>query len=151
VGAGAVLNLGAGRRIVAGAINTDLVQHSPDISIIHDLNIVPWPWRDGEFDEVQAISVLEHLKLTLIESLDECWRILKPGGRLVVKYPLAGGPTAYADPTHRWQWGEGVTDYVDPRTLPGQVYDYYTPHKWEILSRGIIKDRNVKVIMRPMK
>lgn len=146
-----VLNLGAGRRLIKGAVNHDIVRHCPEITIIHDLNITPWPWGDCSFEEIQAISVLEHLKLTFIEALDECWRILKPGGRLVVKYPLASGPTACADPTHRWQWDEGVTDYVDPRTLAGRIYDYYTPRKWEIQSRGIIKERNVKVIMRPVK
>ena len=146
-----ILNLGAGRRLIEGATNHDLVKHSPGIDVAHDLNVTPWPWGDDSFDEIQAISVFEHLKLTLIESCDECHRILKPGGLLIVKYPLASGLTAYADPTHRWQWGEGVTDYVDPRTRAGREYDYYTPRKWEIVDRGVIKGRNVKVVMRPVK
>lgn len=145
------LNLGAGNRIVEGAVNHNLVKHRPEIDIACDLNMVPWPWEDNSFDEIQLISTAEHLKLTLIETLNECWRILKPKGKLIIKYPLWNGPNTHKDPTHRWFWDLGVLDYVDQSTRDGQMYCYYTDKKWKIHSRGVIKNRNVKAELIPVK
>lgn len=149
----AILNLGAGDRIRTepGAVNHDLTRHRPEIDCTYDLNHTPWCWPGDSFDLIDARSVFEHLRLTLIESCDECWRVLRPGGRLVLLYPLATGLTTYDDPTHRWYWSERVTDYLDPDTNYGRDYAYYTPRKWRILSRGVIKDRNVKVVLEPRK
>lgn len=144
-----ILNLGTGSRLVPGAVNHDLTKHSPDIHIAWDLNITPWPWKDNEFDQVQLISVAEHLKLTLIETLNECHRITK--GVLIIKFPLWNGPNTHKDPTHRWFWDLGVLDYVDQTTKAGQIYYYYTPLKWKIKARGVIKNRNVKAELIPVK
>ena len=145
------LNLGTGNRIVAGAVNHDLTKHRAEIDCCWDLDNTPWPWANNEFDEIQLISVAEHLKITLIETLNECHRILKSGGKLVIKYPLWNGVNTHKDPTHRWFWDLGVLNYVDPNTRDGQVYSYYTPLKWSIKNQGIIKARNVKAILEPIK
>jgi ubiquinone/menaquinone biosynthesis C-methylase UbiE len=146
-----ILNLGAGNRIIEGAVNHDRLKHRPEISITHDLDVLPWPWSDSSFDAIQAISVFEHLSITLIQALDECWRILKPGGQLVIKYPIYTTPTAHDDPTHRWHWSEKVLDFVDDTTRYGREAAYYTPRRWHIVSRGLIKERNVKAVLEPVK
>jgi predicted SAM-dependent methyltransferase len=146
-----VLNLGAGNRIVEGAVNHDLWKHRPEVNIVHNLNLLPWPWPDDSFDEIQAVSIFEHLGITLVQSMDECWRILKPEGQLIVKYPLWDTPTVHDDPTHRWYWSERVLEIFDPETKYGQDHPYYTLKKWEILDKGIIKGRNVKARLRPRK
>ncbi len=129
------LNLGAGNRIDRGdkgAVNHDLTLHNPDIDVAHDLNDIPWPWDDESFDRVLAWAVLEHLRINLIESINECWRVLRPGGTVVVKLPLWDAEVSYDDPTHYWQFGLGVFDQFDPRTKRGAEYDFYTPFKWTI-------------------
>lgn len=146
-----VLNLGAGNRIIEGAVNHDLTAHRDEIGETHDLNLLPWPWNDGAFEEIQLVSVAEHLKLTLIETLNECWRILAPGGRLIIKYPVYTSPTSYDDPTHRWHWSENVLDFVDISTRHGKDNHYYTPYKWRILKKGLVHGRNVKAVMEPVK
>ena len=146
-----VLNLGCGDRVVDGACNHDIVKHRPEITVCHDLNTTPWPWPDNTFEMVEARSVFEHLKLTLVEACDECWRILKPGGKLSVLYPIYNGANTHHDPTHRWFWSEQVTDFLDPDTAFGKTYAYYTPRKWRVLNRGIIKERNVKVLLEVRK
>ncbi len=145
-----ILNLGTGIRLVPNATNHDLTKHSPDIDVAWDLNKTPWPWDTNEFDEIQLISVAEHLRLTLIETLNECHRILKPTGKLIIKFPLWNGVNTHKDPTHRWFWDLGVLDYVDQTTEAGQIYYYYTPLKWKIRNRGVIKNRNVKAILEPV-
>jgi len=147
-----ILNLGCGDRVMTGdVINHDLTKHRPEIDVTHDLNILPWPWPDNSFDEVQLISVAEHLKLNLIETLNECWRIIKPGGSLVLKYPVFTSINIHDDPTHRWYWSEKAIDFVDPATRYGQTNGYYTKYKWTIVSSGVIKERNLKAVLRPIK
>jgi len=146
-----ILNLGAGNRVIPGAVNHDLTKHRPEIDTTHDLNVLPWPWPDDYADEIQLVSVAEHLKLTLLETLDECWRILRPGGHLVIKYPVHTGPTIHDDPTHRWFWSAKALDFVDPTTRYGKVSGYYTERKWRIKSSGVVKGRNLKAIMEPIK
>jgi predicted SAM-dependent methyltransferase len=148
-----LLNLGAGIKIWEGenVVNHDIVQHSPAINAVWDLNETPWPWETNQFVEIHFYAVIEHLKLTPIESLNECHRILKPGGELRIRYPLFSSPNYHDDPTHRWPMSEKSLDYVDPRTVYGSEYHYYTPLKWHILERGIVKDRNVVARLTPLK
>lgn len=45
-------------------------------------------FKDGVFDVVFASNILEHLpKDKLVGTLGECWRLLKPGGTLMVLSP----------------------------------------------------------------
>ncbi len=142
------LNLGAGLDIRDGYVNHDLTKHAAGIDVSHDLNVRPWPWADETFAEILAQSVLEHLQITLIESLDECHRILGAGGILSVKYPLYTSPFIHHDPTHRWFWSERVFDYFDPRTQYGKEYPYYTARKWHIVGQnGDTKARNYWVTL----
>lgn len=127
-----ILNLGAGNKIIPGAVNHDIVQHRPEIGAVHDLNLLPWPWEDNSFDQIVARSVLEHLRPTLIETVNECWRILRPGGRLHVKVPYWNCEHAFVDPTHYWQFGLGTLQIFDPTTEYGRQYAWYTLRKWKI-------------------
>lgn len=133
------LNLGAGNEPITSAdcINHDLIKHRAEIAVAHDLNVRPWPWKDGAFEQVLAKSVFEHLSIDLVQALDECWRILAKGGVLYCKVPMWNAPQAYQDPQHRWRWAPGVFDYFDPDTPAGKEYSYYTPRKWQIAKRDI--------------
>jgi len=133
------LNLGTGNNIKEGWINHDVIKHRPEINIIWNLDKLPWPWKNKEFDTVYSESVFEHLKLTLIEACDECWRILEPEGILILRYPIFTSPNIHHDPTHRWFLSERAVDYLDPRTTLGARYSYYTERKWHIEERRIDK------------
>ena len=146
------LNLGCGDdvRVSEEWINHDLTTHRPEIDVAWDLNVRPWPWEDCSFDEIEAVSVFEHLELTLIETLDECWRILKPAGQLHVKYPVFTSPFVHDDPTHRWYWSSSVFDFVDPDTKYGKTYRYYTRCHWRIIRKTCDeKQRNCWVTLTP--
>lgn len=132
------LNLGAGNAIVADAINHDLVKHRPEIAVAHDLNVRPWPWPDRSMDLIMAKSVFEHLRITLVEAVDECWRILRPDGQLYMKLPVWNHEHAYEDPTHYWRFTLRSFDLFDPATTNGQVYGYYTPRKWKIIMPAML-------------
>ena len=68
-------------------INMDIVK-SPNIDIVHDLGVFPWPIEDKSYDGIFAKYVLEHLSWHDIEkAIKEIYRILKNGGKVVCFLP----------------------------------------------------------------
>lgn len=129
-----ILNLGAGNRIISDAVNHDLTQHRPDIDVAHNLNRMPWPWRDEEFNSIVAWAVLEHLDIDLLTAMNEMWRILLPDGEASIKLPYWCDEMSYNDPTHRYVVGLGIFDTFDPGTDRGERYSFYTDRKWYIVD-----------------
>jgi len=127
-----ILNLGAGNRIIGDAVNHDVIKHRPEIAVAWDLNNLPWPWPDQSFELIVARSVLEHLRLDLVQSFNECWRLLRPSGHLFVKLPYWQSDISHQDPTHRWFFSLKSLDQFDPDMTRGQEYAFYTPFKWKI-------------------
>lgn len=75
----------------------------PDV--VHDLNMMPYPFGDAEFDEIHAYEVLEHLGQQgnwrfFFSQFAELWRIIKPGGMLFGTAPTPSSPWAWGDPSH---------------------------------------------------
>lgn len=80
------LNLGCGGDVKEGYLNVDF-RDIPGTTKI-DLSKFPWPWEDGKASEIQMLDFLEHFPYKRTESiLNECWRVLKPGGELIVQVP----------------------------------------------------------------
>jgi predicted SAM-dependent methyltransferase len=116
------LNLGSGGRVIEGYTNVDLAGE-PDVRAdVRDL-----PFEDETVDEAMAIHVLEHLaRWDAPAALAEWFRVLKPGGKLVLELPdlvkccqnviagmgermglwgLYGDPSYRVDlMSHRWGW-----------------------------------------------
>ncbi len=129
-----ILNLGAGNKLVRGAVQHDLTAHRPEIDVAWDLNDLPWPWTDDSFDLVVACAVFEHLRNNLVVTVNECWRILRPGGILHMKLPFWRSDNSYRDPTHYWRFSLMTCDLFDPSTKYGRDYTFYTDRKWKIIQ-----------------
>lgn len=142
------INLGCGTDIRPNMINLDREAHSPGIDMAWDLNQIPYPLPNNHFDKVLLLSVIEHLIPTPLETLDEIWRITRPYGVLVLKFPLASSPTIHDDLTHRWFLSLKAFDVLDPRTERGQQYHFYTAKKWHILDRKTHKNMSAWLTMR---
>lgn len=137
-----VLNLGAGKKRIDGAVNHDreLDDRRPWLDVVHDLNVLPWPWEDESFDRIVARSVFEHLDVDLVASMNECWRLLRPGGTLYLKLPHWNSDIAYRDVTHRWRFSVRSFDQFDPGKRRGQEYDFYTDRTWKIVKPARLND-----------
>lgn len=130
-----ILNLGCGNVPIAGATNHDRIAHRPEVDVVHDLDVLPWPWEDNSYRRIVAQAVFEHLKLTLIESMEECWRILEPEGSVDIRIPWWQADNSWRDPTHRWQFSLSTLDIFVPETDYGTAYGFYTTRKWRYLRK----------------
>ena len=91
------LNLGCGNDIRRGWINLDINKH-PDVDVIHDLNQIPLPLNDDQFDIVFCMNILEHVNY--ISLINDIHRILKKEGILAIRIPHFTSKSNYYDPTH---------------------------------------------------
>lgn len=68
-----------------------------------DTRAFPWPIEDGLVDQVYAAFYFHRLdKPARWAFMDECWRVLKPGGQLVMVMPHWSSMRAIADPLAEW-------------------------------------------------
>jgi len=111
------LNLGCGSKIIPDApraatwINTDIAATHPAVRL-WDLEQMPWPWVDGEFNKVLAEDVFEHISpWAACGFMSECWRVLEPGGELILRVPHWQHHNAWTDPTHFRGCTEWTFDY----------------------------------------
>ena len=75
------LNLGAGRRVLPGWLNTDHMPRHPDVIAVNVANRLPF--GDASFEYVSSEHLIERLPLQKGRRfLAECFRVLKPGGRI---------------------------------------------------------------------
>ena len=106
---GRVLNLGCGQTQISGAVNLDVNPRSR-AEVIHDLNAFPYPFADNAFDVIVSRSILEHLS-DIPAVMDELYRILKPGGRVIIQVPYFRSQDAFNDPTHKAFFAAHSLDY----------------------------------------
>ena len=146
------LQLGCGIHPMPDATNHDLEKHSPFVDVAWNLDIMPWPWLDVEFERVVALDVMEHLKADVRDWLNECHRILKPEGTLVLRLPAWNAENSYIDPTHRKLFHEQTFSYWDERSDYYQNYGkfYFPEHKlWHIESiERRDNNSNIAYVMR---
>ena len=70
--------------------------------------------RYESLDELLALDVFEHVSLEIEPWLNECWRILKPGGKLDIRLPSWDNERSYRDPTHLRVYHRETFMYWDP-------------------------------------
>lgn len=102
-------------------INPD---HHPDI--VHDLEVLPYPFKDNEFDEIHAYEVLEHIGhqgnyLEFFAQFEELHRILKSDGLLCVTVPLYTSEWAWGDPGHRRVITPGTLAFLSQSQYQEQI------------------------------
>jgi len=102
---GAILDVGAGRlstRKLLASVGTsytscDVCQTHPELDVVCDIT-KPLPFGSSSFDTLYCCSVLEHTRAPWTV-FDELFRILRPGGRVILSVPfifyLHGAPEDY--------------------------------------------------------
>ena len=93
------LNLGSGDDYKPGFVNID---NSPHLKKDRefDLDQYPYPFKENSVDYIYAFGIIEHLD-NLKDFMEEVHRLLKPGGKLRFRVPMAFTHADARDPTHQ--------------------------------------------------
>lgn len=94
-----ILDVGCGLSKMKDAVGMD-VNPLVNPDVLHDLEVIPYPFSDSEFDLIHCSQVLEHTR-DIIPIMKEFHRIGKPGAMLHIAVPHFSGKTAFMDPSHR--------------------------------------------------
>jgi SAM-dependent methyltransferase len=109
----------------------DLVKLDLDESlrpdVVHDLNDLPYPFLDNEFDEIHAYEVLEHCGTQgdgkfFFDQFAEFYRILKPGGFMMISVPMWDSQVAWGVPDHK-------------RVMPACLFGFLNPDYYKNLGK----------------
>ena len=121
-----VLDIGCGINKSAGALGMD-VNPRTDADVIHDLNDLPYPFADDEFDEVIGHHVIEHVHDPMAVMV-ELHRITRHGGLVKLMVPHWTNPDWPSDLTHR----NHINSYSF-RNLTNEraVYPFYTDARFK--------------------
>lgn len=78
--------------------------------VTYDLNKFPYPFEDSSFDMIWCFHFLEHFQ-DLPKIMDEFYRLLKPGGKLIINTPHFSSVEAYRHWQHCHFFARGSFDY----------------------------------------
>ena len=143
------LNLGGGKYKIDGFdIYVDRIDFG--FNDVCDFEIDKLPYKDSSIRYIYSNHVLEHLR-DVQNILNECWRILKPGGTFEIKVPYglwrgASKPVHYQCITACW------FDWLRRE----DIFEWYGYKPWDIIKLEEIKNKEgeayeVKCIMTPRK
>jgi ubiquinone/menaquinone biosynthesis C-methylase UbiE len=121
------LDLGCGPNKAQGFVGVD-VRAQEGVDVVTDLS-ERWPFEDNSVEHVRACHVFEHLPDTL-HTMDELYRVLKPGARAEIDVPSTNGMGAFQDPTHKSFWNVNTFIYFDREQGLGALYGC---NKWNVL------------------
>lgn len=102
------IDLGCGPSKARGFVGVDIAP-GPGVDIIADLSQV-FPFEDSSVDELRAHDVIEHLA-DRIHTMNEIWRVCKPGAKVDIRVPSSDGRGAFQDPTHISFWNINSFQY----------------------------------------
>ena len=113
------LNIGCGDKPFYGCVNIDK-RLLPTVDLVVDVESQGLPFPNEFFDVVYMIDVLEHISWRkTINVVDEVWRVLKPGGRFIIRVPNI----------------ERIAEMVLRRDYPKIVHpDIGEFHEWQLIS-----------------
>jgi len=147
-----ILDIGCGRSKYAPADPGDTVvgmdcSRQAGVDVVHNLEDFPWPFSDDEFELVVAHHILEHLS-DLVATMEEIWRVAKPGASVRITVPYFSFPGAFQDPTHKRFFTWKTFDYF----LAGVEFNYYSRARFEMGARRLsafAKHRRLSALFDP--
>lgn len=114
------LDLACGKTPKEGFIGVDLVGSVVTVNLFD----VPWPWQNESVDEIYCSHFVEHVP-DLVSFMNECYRILKPGGTMEIAHPYQHNNRAWQDPTHVRALNEMSWAYYDAEWREANKLDHY--------------------------
>ena len=127
-----ILDLGCGENKVPNSIGLDNVKLT-GVDVEHDLLDFPYPFENESMDKIYLRHVIEHFAIENINFImNECNRILKKDGLLVITVPHVFSISAFIDPTHRSYFTFGSGQFWDWKS--SKVYYKELQSKWKLVK-----------------
>jgi predicted SAM-dependent methyltransferase len=142
------LDIGCGPNKEQGFIGIDSKQY-PGVDFVHDIETYPWPFPDNSFTLLSASHYIAHinpLNTGFIRFMNECWRVLKPGGQFRIVTPYAGSTAYWSDPANVNGTTAHTWHYFDPMQATG-LYKRHMPKPWKIDACYYQPDGNMEVLL----
>ena len=127
-----ILDLGCGENKVPNSIGLDNVP-LPGVDVEHDLLDFPYPFDNESIDKIYLRHVIEHFAIENINFImNECNRILKNDGLLVITVPHVFSISAFIDPTHRSFFTFGSGYFWDENSSKAYYKEFQM--KWKLIK-----------------
>ena len=134
----------------------------PDV--VHDLEVIPYPFSDNEFDGIHAYCVLEHLGQqghwrSFFDQFAELCRITKPNGFLGIVVPNFDSPWAWGDPSHTRIISPCSFAFLDQETYernmeqgtPMSDFRWYYKANWKLIAQEKFTDDQTAYVLKAIK
>ena len=120
---------------MSAAVNLDITTDTnPDV--VHDLNVLPWPFDSDRFQEVLMYDVLEHLQ-DVVAAMEEIHRVSQNGAIVRISVPHFSSANTFTDPTHRHQFSV-------------LSFNYFTgEHQFSFYTRKRFRCRSAQIVFHP--
>lgn len=148
-----ILDIGCGKKKYQSPNKKDIVvgldiTKLPGVDKIHNLEKFPWPFKNNEFDLIISNHVLEHVS-DLIKTMEEIWRISKPGCTIKINVPFFSFHRAFQDPTHKRFFTIDTFEYFSEKS----ELNYYSKARFELVKRriGFFANSIPKIISKPIE
>lgn len=128
------LNLGCGSDIKEGWVNLD-ISELDGVDIVHDINNLPLPFEDEQFDYILCQDILEHIEY--IPLLQDLHRIMKKGGILDIRVPHFTSRFNFMDPTHKKRFSIQTFDFFT-QNAPFKREYYFNFHFEKVIYKKIL-------------
>ncbi len=117
------LDIACGQNKAPGFFGVDIAK-TKDVDVVWDLEQFPWPFPDNSVDEATCSHYVEHTK-DLMKFMNEVYRILKPGAKILILAPYYNSMRAWQDPTHTRAISEATFLYYNKDWRMANKLDHY--------------------------
>lgn len=146
------INLGSGDDPLEGHVNVDMLERD-DVDVVHNLMNFPYPFEDNSASHIKAIDLIEHLdhytddkRPAIMAFIEECARILQPGGELYIQTPSWDSELFKIDVTHVRGFNIKSFDFFDEETWYGQIRGFYGGPKFKVRAEEL-ENKNLRFWM----
>lgn len=141
---GVQLDIGCGFNKQPGYIGMD-VRAVKGVDILHNVEDTPYPIPSESCRTILMSHLIEHIcPKRMLDVMNELWRIMRPGGQLLIIAPYGRSDGMLQDPTHCNFVNEATFTYFDP-TQP--LYQVYRPKPWKLERNVFYQTGNLEVIL----
>lgn len=148
---GISLDVGCGHAKQKGFVGMDIVGHDC-VDIIQDIQEFPWPIPDSICYQVLLSHVWEHIEPKYrFSMMDECWRICRHDGQMLIAAPYANSFLAHAHPAHYMCPNEACFQFFDPDFPLYHACSYVKPSPWKIVTSDYNVQGTIEVVLSPRK